>query len=222
MTQVSEPQIVPRKISPVLISGVVFVVVIAAYFGGRYMEREKFEAPQTKMQIALQAFRSGYDQTALSLLTPLANEGNPKAQYWLADIYENGLGVKMDIPMALGLLEKSAVQGFVPAERDLGTLYLKGNKTLPDFEKARAWLNKAAITGDGEAQRHLGHIFALGLGVPRDLSEAYGWYENAAVQGDGFAQHLRDDLATRMSPAEVTKGQQVAKDIAASVKPTKA
>ena len=195
--------------------------MIAAFFGGRYLERARVETPQTKLQVAVQAFRSGYDKTALSLLTPLADEGNSKAQYWLADIHENGLGVKPDMTEALSLLEKSAAQQFVPAERHLGQLYLQGNKTLPDFARARTWLDKAAIAGDSAAQRQVGHIFALGLGVPQDLSEAYGWYENAALDGDGFAQHLRDDLTTRMSPAEIAKGQQDAKDIAVSFKPVK-
>jgi TPR repeat protein len=61
----------------------------------------------------------------------------------------------------------------------------------------------------------------LGLGVPRDQAEAYGWYENASLAGNGFAQHLRDDILTQMTPAEVTKGEQDAKDIAAEIKSAK-
>ena len=186
------------------------------------MKESRPATADAKLQIALQAFRSGNDATALTLLTPLANAGNAKAQYWLADIYEDDdPGVKPDLTKAQALLEKSAAQGFVPAERRLGQLYLRGTATLQDFGKAQSWLRKAATAGDARAQEHLGHIYALGLGVPQDISQAYGWYENAALHGDGLAERMRDDLLKRMSPAEIDRGEQIAKEIAASIKPAK-
>ncbi len=203
-------------------AGVVAAGLMVGLFGGRYMEKSRPMTADEKLQIALQAFRSGYDDTALSILTPLAKEGNAKAQYWLADVYsDEDTGSKPDVAKAQALLEKSAAQGFVPAERRLGELYLRGTETFQDFGKAQSWLHKAATAGDANAQEQLGHIYALGLGVPQDISQAYGWYENSALRGDGLADRLRDDLLKRMSPAEIDKGEQTAKDIAASIKPAK-
>jgi len=106
-------------------SGVIAFALVAGLVAG-YFVKESPLKPDAKLQIALEAFRSGNDATALSLLTPLANEGNAKAQYWLADIYEDDdQGVKSDVAKAHALLEKSAAQGFVPAERHLGQLYLR-------------------------------------------------------------------------------------------------
>ncbi len=205
--------------------GIVLVVGLAlagiGFFGGRHLGRDQPVTPQAKLQQAMQEFRSGYDKAALAMLKPLADEGNPKAQYSLADIYENGEGVKPDVAMAMTLLEKSAAQGFVPAESHLGELYLRGTETLQDFGKAQTWLHKAAVAGDSRAQWLLGNIFALGLGIPVDRAQAYGWYENAVLHGDGLAKPLREDLLTRMSPEEITKGQQDAKNIAADIKPAK-
>ena len=216
-----QPSRPPQGMPPlnlVWLIGLLAVALLAGVVGDRYFVPPPPVKPQTKVQYALEELRSGYDQTALALLKPLADEGNPKAQYWLADIYENGLGVKQDMATAITLLEKSAAQGFVPAERHLGGLYLHGNETLQNFAKAQTWLHKAAVAGDAESQRELGHIYALGLGVAADRPEAYGWYENAALNGDGLAPHMRDDLLTRMTPAEITKGEQDAKDIAADIK----
>jgi TPR repeat protein len=201
--------------------GFIAVILVAVALAGVYIERTRTLTPQAELQIALRAFRSGYDQTALSILTPLADEGNREAQYWLADIYDNGLGVQPDTARALTLLEKSAAQEFVPAQRRLGELYLRGNQTLQNFGKAQIWLHKAATAGDAEAQRLLGQMYALGLGVTQDRSQAYGWYENAAIRGDGLARHLRDVILTRMSPSEIAKGEQIAKHIAADIKPAK-
>lgn len=215
-----QPIEVPRKLpqpSRIWPIGIMVVMLVAGYFGGKYFEHDRPLTPRTKLQVAVEAFKSGYDQTAIPLLTTLANEGNPNAQYWLADIDENGLGVKRDIKGAVGLLEKSAAQGFVPAERHLGELYLRGNETLQNFVKAQSWLTKAADIGDGVAQREVGDIFALGLGVMRDLPTAYGWYENATLAGDGLAKHLRNELVMRMSPTDIAKGEQLAKNIASGI-----
>jgi TPR repeat protein len=217
---VQPPQTIPRR-NLILLAVFAIAALVVGYFGGQTVERGRSDSPQTKLQLALQAFRSGYDQAALSMLTPLADEGNAKAQYWLADIYENGLGVKQDMKGALVLLQKSAALGFVPAERHLGELYLQGNETLQDFGQAQTWLHKAAIAGDGIAQRQLGHIFALGLGVTRDLPQAYGWYENAVLSGDGLARPMREDILSRMSPTDVAKAEQIAKHTANEIKPAK-
>jgi TPR repeat protein len=210
------------KVNPIwLVSVFTVVALVVGLYGGKYIERSQSVTPQTKVQHAVQALQGGYDQNALAILKPLADEGNPKAQYWLADIYENGLGVKPDMTMAVALLEKSAAQGFLPAEGHLGGLYLRGNETLQDFGKAQTWLHKAAVAGNGEAQRELGQIYALGLGVAADRPEAYAWYENATLSGDGLAKHMRDDVLARMSPEEIDKGEQDAKDVAAEIKPVK-
>lgn len=210
------------KVNPIwLISVFTVVALVVGLYGGKYIERSQTVTPQTKVQHAVQALHGGYDQNALAILKPLADSGNPKAQYWLADIYENGLGVKPDMTMAVALLEKSAAQGFLPAEGHLGGLYLRGNETLQNFGKAQTWLHKAAVAGDGVAQRELGQIYALGLGVAADRPEAYAWYENAALSGDGLAKSMRDDILTRMSPAEIDKGEQDGKDVAADIKPAK-
>ena len=215
---------VPRSKAQLIFvaGGVTAFALVVGLSAGYFVQKIRPVTVDAKMQIALQDFRSGHDATALSLLTPLANEGNAKAQYWLADIYEDDdPDVKPDMAKAEVLLEKSAAQGFAPAERRLGQLYLRGDATLQDFGKARFWLHKAATAGDATAQEHLGHIYALGLGVPQDRAQAYGWYENAALHGDGLAERLRDDLLKHMAPTEIDKGEQTAKDIAASIKPAK-
>ncbi len=185
----------------------------------RYVESDRHLTTDAKLQIALQAYRSGHDAAALKLLAPLANAGDAKAQYWLADIYDNDPGAKSDAAKALALLQKSAEHGFAPAETRLGTVYLNGTTTLQDFGKAQFWLSKAATAGDAKAREQLGRIFAVGLGVPQDKAEAYGWYENATLRGNQSAESERDELLKRMSPTEINKGEQIAGQIAANIKP---
>lgn len=198
-------------------AGLVLLALGAGLVGSHVFGAAAPVSQYDKMQAGLQALRAGYDQTALSMFKPLAAEGNEKAQYWVADIYENGWGVPPDVKAAMGMLEKSAAQGFVPAERHLGGLYLSGNKVLQDFGRAHDLLHKAADAGDSVAQRELGQMFALGLGVAASKPDAYAWYENAALGGDGLAKRMRDELLTRMTPDEIAHGEQTAKNISAEV-----
>ena len=202
-------------------AGVIAFVLVAGLVGG-YLTKESRPAPaDAKLQVALQAFRAGNDSTARSLLTPLANSGNAKAQYWLADIYEDDdSGVKTDVAKAQALLEKSAAQGFVPAETSRAALSER-RCNAPGFRQGPILAAQGRDLRRRQSARALGHIYALGLGVPRDRAQAYGWYENAALHGDGLAERMRDDLLMRMAPTEIDKGEQAAKDIAANIKPAK-
>jgi TPR repeat protein len=200
-----------------LLIGYAVPAIAVAFFLGRAVEHDAYAAPAEKMTVAIEALRSGNDAMALSLFKPLADGGDSKAQYWLADMYENGLGVKQDKTAALGLLKDSAAQGFVLAEQRLGELYLSGSETLQDFGKASTWLRKAAVAGNGRAERDVGNIFALGLGVNRDPVQAYAWYENAILHGDGPAKNLRDGLVAKMSADDIAKGEEAARDIATKI-----
>lgn len=123
--------------------GLSTIAVFALAFGlvgslvGQYVEKSRVSDPQSRLQVAIQNFQSGYDQAALSTLRPLADQGNAKAQYWLADIYENGLGVKKDVATSTSLLEKSAAQGFAPAEGRLGALYLTARRRFKTSQRLK-------------------------------------------------------------------------------------
>lgn len=204
-----------RWLSRIRIVAAILGMGAIGYFVGQSVGNHQSETPN--LEGAIQALRWGYDRTALSLLRPLTAEGNARAEYWLSDMYENGLGVRADMRAALDLLKKSAEQGFAPAQARLGELYLRGDEAMQDFGAAMRWLSEAALGGNAVAQREVGQMYALGLGVSRDPAEAYGWYENAARAGDGLAERLRDDIASQMSPQQIAKGQQRAKVIRAVI-----
>ena len=121
------------------IVGVAAMALAVGLFSGGYMDRHSESGRQltedAKLQIALQAFRSGHNAAALDLLMPMANAGDAKAQYWLADIYDNETGNKSDVVKAQVLLQTSAEHGFVPAESRLGALYLSGTENFSGFQQ---------------------------------------------------------------------------------------
>jgi len=82
-------------------------------------------------------------RTAFKLLKPLADQGNPEAQFYIADMYQFGQGVKSDLPEAVALYRKSAEQGFVEAEVKLGAMYKSGAGVKQDDAEADKWFHKA-------------------------------------------------------------------------------
>ena len=69
------------------------------------------------------AYRRGDYATALSLLRPLAAQGNAKAQYNLGVMYERGQGVPQDYKEAVRLYGLAATQEHESAQYNLGVMY---------------------------------------------------------------------------------------------------
>lgn len=126
---------------------------------------------------------------AMTLLKPLAERGNPRAQNGLGLIYGRGLGVPIDLNGGFKWHEKAAKQGYGPAQYYLGLMYADGNGVPKDAAEGAKWLRKAAEQGIPEAQFNLGEMYETGKGVDKLSSLAADWYRKAAKQGHAHAQH---------------------------------
>ena len=69
-----------------------------------------------------------------------------------------------------------------------------------------------ADKGNALAQFTLGFIYEKGLGVPQDYARAHMWFSLAAAQGTKGAAEWRERLAARMSPAQITEAQKLARE----------
>lgn len=193
------------------------LAAVAAYsFGSRYAVNNAAN-PQVRLAAAQKALASGDGAAALALFKPLAKAGNAEADYGLADIYANGIGVAQDEAKSIAYLTKAAKKGLVPAEASLGRLYATGERTVQDFGKAEAWLTKAALQGNAASERRLGKLYEEGLGVTRSPVAAYAWYENAVLHGDVPAVSLRNQLVAKLTPAELARAEVRAKSLVAQI-----
>jgi TPR repeat protein len=94
-----------------------------------------------------------------------AKEGHDLAQFNVALMYEQGLGVSKNEKEALFWYGESASQGNSAAQFNLGVLYENGRGTKVDFAKANEWYRKASVQGDGLAVGNLGMLYIRGQGV---------------------------------------------------------
>ena len=110
-----------------------------------------------------------------------AEQGYDKAQYQLAEMYNNGqLGDNQRsncIPWYL----KAAAQGNAGAKTEVGELpNLYPNNELLKSVNNIEMLQQSAEQGNLDAQFQLARRYQTGIGVPKDAVEAFKWMQKAA------------------------------------------
>ena len=156
------------------------------------------------------ALRKGDFATALKLWQPLAERGNAAAQFNLGMMYKYSEGVAQDYKTAVKWFALAAEQGYVDAQCSLGLMYEDGKGVAQDYKTAVKWYILAAQQGNVAAQATLGWKFYQGEGVAQDYIKAYMWFNIAAIDGDTNKISYRDNVAHKMTTAQLAQAQQLA------------
>lgn len=136
------------------------------------------------LQDATSAYQSGNYAEAIKLFSPLADQGNVRAQYYLGQMYEKGQGVKFSLENARKWYRLAADQGDVESQYIVGAMYENGFGVTENYLEAIKWYRLAADKGKASAQLSLGVIYLLGRGVDVDYQEAMKWFRLASTNGD--------------------------------------
>ena len=106
----------------------------------------------------------------------------------------------------------AAEQGYARAQFNLGLMYDEGKGVLQDYKTAVKWYTLAAEQGFARAQSNLGLMYGLGQGVKKDYVYAHMWGNIAASNGNENGGKLRDASAEEMTPAQIEKAQELARE----------
>jgi hypothetical protein len=87
-----------------------------------------------------------------------ADKGQMDAMYYLAMMYETGLGIQEDLDKAFAIYLELANGGYIEAFYKLGRLYENGLGTFKDIQNAKKWYKEAAKHDDENAEDALGMI----------------------------------------------------------------
>ena len=98
------------------------------------------------------AYEAGNYGEAASIWRPLAEEGDPKAQFNLGLLHETGRGVAEDPAEAAAWYERAARQGVTQAQLNLAALHQTGRGVAQAPAEALYWLEVAARLGEGAAR----------------------------------------------------------------------
>jgi hypothetical protein len=83
-------------------------------------------------------------RTALAVWMEAAKEGDPKAETYVGEIYEKGLGGTPDYAAAAEWYQRAANRGYGPAQINLGQLYEQGLGVSKDEVLALNWYRRAS------------------------------------------------------------------------------
>jgi TPR repeat protein len=138
-----------------------------------------------------------------------AKEGHALAQFNVALMYEQGLGISKNEKEAFSWYVKSASQGNAAAQFNLGVFYENGRGTEVDFAKANEWYRKASVQGDGLAVGNLGMLYIRGQGVKENKVAGVALLLASAAMDTSPENQAKNNIsATRgLTTAMVTEAQ---------------
>ena len=135
-----------------------------------------------------------------------------------------GMSVSQDFQMGLDAAERGdyaialrewtplAERGVPGAQYNLGRMYVNGWGVPQDYKTAVKWYRLAAEQGDAGAQYNLGTMYGA---VLLDYVYAHMWWNIAALQGHEGATEYRDTIAERMTPSQIERAQDRARECVA-------
>jgi len=132
---------------------------------------------------AIRAHRDLDFASARHLYTALADKGDHRALFALAQMHWLGQGGPVDVDTAIQRYREAAEAGSVSAMLNLAGITLRGEGLTPDLAQSVRWARRAALLGDTDAQFALGVRYARGEGVAREMDQARRWWLSAAERG---------------------------------------
>jgi TPR repeat protein len=100
-------------------------------------------------QTGVDAYQKGDYVGAAKEWRPLAEAGDPIAQFNLGLLYLDGHGVPQSSMEAANWFRRAAEQDYVQAQHNLGAMYGSGQGVKRDLVQAYKWLNICAAKGNG-------------------------------------------------------------------------
>lgn len=160
----------------------------------------------------LKAGESAYKKkdyaAAMKEFAPLADKGDPEAQFYVAKMYLMGQGVATDRARAIKLFKASADQGNADSQFFLGTIYLLPHKDIP---QGLMWMRLSAEQGNQDAQLLLGQAYLQNLKeLPTDPVQADMWLRLAAKKNLPFYQLQLETAERQMNAGQRAKGKALA------------
>ena len=115
--------------------------------------------------------------------------------------------------VAFNEFKKYAEQGEEVAQFYLASMFEDGKGVTQDHKEAVKWYTLSAEQGTAGAQNNLGVMYFRGQGgLIQDSIYAHIWSNLASSNGDKKGGENRDNMAKRMTPSQIEKAQDLARE----------
>lgn len=184
----------------------------SGHAGAQFALAEYYYAAEDTEQNRKSAFE-WYQQAAFN---PYPNAKKPHAQLALAEMYDQGIGVKADPQKAFAFYKLSAVAGHPDAQNALAIYFYSGELVGKDATIARRLFETAASQGQSDAMFNLALMLQKGEGGEVDMVKAYVWLSLSAKLGHSKAPAAAARLEAKLTPAQKAQASELLR-----VKPAK-
>jgi len=137
-----------------------------------------------------------------------AGLGDFDAQYTLAGLYVEGVGVVADEAQAARWFGEAARNGHVGAEVEYAILLFNGRGVPKDEAAAVDWFERAANADNPVAQVRLARLLAEGNGIEANEAEAARWY--LIAKDRGLDDEFMEDWMKRLDPEALKTAREAA------------
>lgn len=143
-------------------------------------------------------------EKAISYLTSAADQSNTEAMWKLGEVYENGLGVKKDLLMALDWYRKSKQSEVINSR--VSFIKLNNDQLVnKPVSAVIVELENKAKKNDAEAEFKLGNIYDEGKLTEQNLAKAHFWYKKAAINNHSYSKLMLGYFLCRGIGTEINK-----------------
>lgn len=125
----------------------------------------------------IQAYQRGDLKAAQAEFKPLAENGDPVAQYHLCEIHVQGKGVTQDFVEAVRWCDKAAEAGIPEAQTALAGLKMLGLGTKRDYQNGYFWIIVSAIWSKDDLR-------TAAMKALTEVSRMIGPQDKADIAGD--------------------------------------
>ena len=152
------------------------------------------QAPVQGFELAEAYFKRGNFAQAYLIGLPVAQAGDPRAQFLLGTLSLIGRPpIARDPKEAMRWYTKAASRGHAEAQFALAQAHARGDGVPVDANRSLHWLTQAAMNGHVPAMMNLARLNDDGVARPRDRAAATEWVRRAAEHGDPRAQAIYAD-----------------------------
>lgn len=161
------------------------------------------------VKAGIEAWQNANYAGAVAIWRPLAEKGDPDAQFNLAQAYRLGRGVAINLSAAKTWFGRAANQGHLDAQTTLGLLLFQNGDQVQGLK----WLKQAALKNDPRALLVYGTALVNGDGVAQDPVLGYAYVSRSAAQGLEPARQTLAQLDQLLSSADRKRGTAMAQNL---------
>lgn len=175
-------------------------------------------AAYADVKSGVDAWSAGDYAAAVAQWQPLADRGDPDAQFNLAQAYKLGRGEPLDLNKAEDLYGKAAARGHLQAADSYGLLLFQRGERI----RALPYIEGSAARGDARAQYILGVAHFNGDIVKKDWVRAYALISLAQQEGLSQATNAKAQMDQHIPLADRQKSVVLAQQITAQAQANRA